>query len=88
MSKRGEERCGDRFFWGRKVGTEHYDFMHNVEVSAKRVRFDGLKRRGVRVAAKWVWEGAGWGLYGFMHNVEMWWGLGRVGRLGRLWLYA
>lgn len=41
-------------FWGRKVGTGHYDFMHNVELSAKRVRGDGLKKRGVRVAAKWV----------------------------------
>jgi hypothetical protein len=54
MSKRGEERCRDRFFLGRKVGTGHYDFMHNVEVSAKRVKGDGLKKRGVRVAAKWV----------------------------------
>ena len=44
MSKRGEERCRDRFFWGRRVGTGHYDFMHNVEVSAKRVRGDGLKK--------------------------------------------
>ena len=54
MSKRGEDRCRDRFFCGRKVGTRHYDFMHNVEVSAKRVKGDGLKKRGVRVAAKWV----------------------------------
>ena len=54
-----EERCRDRFFWGRKVGTGQYDFMHNVEVSAKRVKGDGLKKRGVRVTVKWVWEGAG-----------------------------
>ena len=54
MSKRGEERCRDRFFLGGKVGTGQYDFMHNVEVSAKRARGDGLKKRGVRVAAKWV----------------------------------
>ena len=33
--------------------------MHNVEVSAKRVKGDGLKKRGVRVSVKWVWEGAG-----------------------------
>jgi len=31
MSKCGEERCGDRFFRTRKVGTEHYGIMHNVE---------------------------------------------------------
>ena len=43
-----------RVFRERKVGTGHYDFMHNVEVSAKRVKGDGLKKRGVRVAAKWV----------------------------------
>ena len=40
------------------LGEEGWDgslyFMHNVEVSAKRVRGDGLKKRGVRVAAKWV----------------------------------
>ena len=47
-----EERCRDRFFWGRKVGTGQYDFMHNVEVSAKRVKGDGLKKRGVREAVK------------------------------------
>ena len=29
--------------------------MHNVEVSAKWVRGDGLKKMGVRLAVKWVW---------------------------------
>jgi len=52
MSKCGEERCGDRFFRERKVGTGHYGFMHNVEVSAKWVRGDGLKKRGVKLAVK------------------------------------
>jgi len=46
MSKCGEERCGDRFFRTRKVGAGHYGFMHNVEVSAKWVRGDGLKKGG------------------------------------------
>jgi len=31
---------------------QHYGFMHNVEVSAKWVRGDGLKKRGVRVEVK------------------------------------
>jgi hypothetical protein len=33
-------------FLGRKVGTGHYDFMHNVEVSAKRVRGQWVKKEG------------------------------------------
>ena len=33
MSKCGEERCGDRFFSEREVGTGHYGIMHNVEAS-------------------------------------------------------
>jgi hypothetical protein len=59
MSKCGEERCGDRFFREREAGTGRYGFMHNVEVCGKWVCGGGLKRRGVRVAMKWVWEGAG-----------------------------
>jgi hypothetical protein len=38
MSKCGEERCGDRFFRKRKVGTGHYGFMHNVEMWGREVR--------------------------------------------------
>ena len=35
-----------RIFRERKVGTGHYDFMHNVEVSAKRVRGQWVKKEG------------------------------------------
>jgi len=55
MSKRGEERCRDRFFWGRKVGTGHYDFMHNVEVSAKRVRGGEVGLIEGRVETLWLY---------------------------------
>ena len=44
MSKCGEERCGDRFFRKRKVGTGHYGFMHNVEVWGKWVWEEAGKR--------------------------------------------
>ncbi len=54
MSKRGEERCRDRFFWGRKVGTGHYDFMHNVEVTQE---WGGESEVGIggRVGTLWLY---------------------------------
>ena len=54
-----------------KAGTGQYGIMHNVEVWGKWVCGGGLKRRGVRLAVKWVWEEAVRRHYGFMHNVEV-----------------
>jgi hypothetical protein len=49
----------------RKVGTEHYGFMHNVEV------WRWVKKEGGESGGEGSAGGGGWGHYGFMHNVEV-----------------
>ena len=44
-----------RIFRERKVGTGHYDFMHNVEVSAKRVRGGEVGLIEGRVETLWLY---------------------------------